>query len=75
MRAEQIRRGADPIAWPALLHPLRAALRKVAITLQLWRRRRRDRLEVARLDERTLRDIGLTRGDAEFLTNKPFWRA
>jgi len=26
------------------------------------------------LDERMLKDIGITRSDAEFLMNKPFWR-
>jgi Domain of unknown function (DUF1127) len=26
------------------------------------------------LADRMLHDIGLTRADAEFLTNKPFWR-
>ena len=40
-----------------------------------WRRRARDRAELANLDDRMLKDIGLTRGDAEFLSNKPFWRA
>jgi uncharacterized protein YjiS (DUF1127 family) len=39
-----------------------------------WRRRARDRAELASLDDRMLRDIGLTRSDAEFLSNKPFWR-
>jgi uncharacterized protein YjiS (DUF1127 family) len=39
-----------------------------------WRRRSRERAELAALDDRTLADIGLTRGDAEFLINKPFWR-
>ena len=52
------------------------AQRLLAI-LRLWRRRRRDRRELAKfalLDDRLLRDIGLTRGGAEFLINKPFWR-
>jgi uncharacterized protein YjiS (DUF1127 family) len=40
-----------------------------------WRRRARDRAELANLDDRMLKDIGLTRGDAEFLSDKPFWRA
>ena len=43
-------------------------------TLRLWRRRIRARAELAALDSRTLADIGLTRGEAEFLSNKPFWR-
>jgi len=43
-------------------------------TLREWRRRVRERQQLAALDERMLQDIGLTRGDAEFLMNKPFWR-
>jgi len=42
--------------------------------LREWRRRARDRSQLAQLDDRMLRDIGLTRADAEFLSNKPFWR-
>ena len=48
--------------------------RWVRATLHDWRRRHRDRQELARLDARTLADIGLTRGEAEFLINRPFWR-
>jgi len=43
-------------------------------TFREWRRRARDRAELASLDNRMLRDIGLTRADAEFLSNKSFWR-
>ena len=43
-------------------------------SLREWRRRTRERAELAALDDRTLKDIGLTRADAEFLSNKPFWR-
>jgi uncharacterized protein YjiS (DUF1127 family) len=39
-----------------------------------WQRRAQERAELARLDDRELLDIGLTRADAEFLINKPFWR-
>ena len=42
--------------------------------LSEWRRRLRDREQLARLDDRALLDIGLSRADAEFLVNKPFWR-
>ena len=48
--------------------------RHVVATLREWRRRSRERAELAALDDRTLKDIGLTRPDAEFLANKPFWR-
>ena len=47
---------------------------RVLATLRDWRRRAHDRAELASLDNRMLRDIGLTRADAEFLSNKPFWR-
>lgn len=53
--------------WGGFQNGVRAALRE-------WRRRRNGRLELARLDERMLRDIGLTRVDAEYEINKPFWR-
>jgi len=43
-------------------------------TLREWSRRNRERAELAALDDRMLKDIGLTRADAEFLSNKPFWR-
>jgi len=46
----------------------------VLAMLREWRRRAHDRAELAKLDDRMLRDIGLTRADAEFLGNKPFWR-
>jgi uncharacterized protein YjiS (DUF1127 family) len=43
-------------------------------TFHGWRRRARERAELAALDDRMLKDIGLTRADAEFLSDKPFWR-
>ena len=46
----------------------------VIATLREWRRRVHDRRQLARLGDSTLADIGLTRADAEFLSNKPFWR-
>ena len=39
-----------------------------------WRRRARDRAELAALDDRMLADIGISRAEAEFLSGKPFWR-
>lgn len=59
----------------AAVDTLHRGIRRLSALLRLWRRRRRDRRELTRLDDRTLKDIGLTRGDAEFLINKPFWRA
>ena len=43
-------------------------------TVSLWLRRLRERAELARLEERNLRDLGLTRADAAYELAKPFWR-
>ena len=40
----------------------------------LWRQRARQRSQLARLDDALLKDIGLTRCDAEMEAAKPFWR-
>ena len=40
-----------------------------------WRRRARERRELASLDSRTIRDLGLTPSDIQFEVNKPFWRS
>ena len=53
---------------------LMAAAHRIPAAIREWRRRMRDRARLAELDERMLRDIGLTRADTEFLINKPFWR-
>jgi len=53
---------------------LTVAARRALATLREWRRRAHDRAEIAKLDDRMLKDIGITRADAEFLSNKPFWQ-
>lgn len=40
-----------------------------------WNDRRRQRRELLELDEHLLKDIGITRVDAEWEGRKPFWRA
>jgi uncharacterized protein YjiS (DUF1127 family) len=54
--------------------PLAGTFTAFANVLQLWRRRAHDRQELAKLDQRSLRDLGLTEGGARFEANKPFWR-
>lgn len=53
------------------------ALRRVVLqiinTLHVWQERARQRRELAQLDDRMLRDIGLTRSDVYRETSKPFW--
>jgi len=39
-----------------------------------WQERARSRVLLGRLDDRMLRDVGLTRSDVEVETAKPFWR-
>ena len=51
----------------ALLHRAVAAFRE-------WRRCARSRAELVRLDDRALRDIGLTRAEVLREIDKPFWR-
>ena len=58
----------------AALDALSGAADRVLATLREWHQRSRERAELAALDDRMLRDIGLTRGDREFLANKPFWQ-
>jgi uncharacterized protein YjiS (DUF1127 family) len=43
-------------------------------TLREWRRRVRGRRELAGLGDHMLHDIGITRADAQYLANKPFWK-
>lgn len=54
-------------SWPTW----RSALDRV----RLWRRRARERADLARFSERELRDIGISAADAWREVNKPFWRA
>ncbi len=42
--------------------------------IRLWHRRSRERQQLARLDARMLRDIGITPYDADIECSKPFWR-
>jgi uncharacterized protein YjiS (DUF1127 family) len=81
MKAEMSRArscGPDRISqvtqWHVSPHRLSGFLSGVCAALREWRRRKNGRLELARLDERMLRDIGLTRAEADHEINKPFWR-
>ena len=54
----------------APIHPLAAAWMLVAS----WIERTRQRDALAALDDHSLRDIGITRAEAEREARKPFWR-
>ena len=57
--------------------PVRAArwLRRARDTIRLWQERSEGRAQLLRLDDHVLRDISITRLQAEAEANKPFWRA
>ena len=46
----------------------------IVATLREWRRRRVERGDLAGLDERTLRDIGLDPGTVYYEASQSFWR-
>lgn len=43
--------------------------------LQVWRQRAQGRRQLVHLNDHLLRDIGLTRHEAEKEYSKPFWQA
>ena len=47
---------------------------RLAETIAVGIERRRQRVALARLDDRMLRDIGLTTADVEGEVTKPFWK-
>jgi len=52
------------------------AIRKVLLArVAEWQQRSAGRRELLNLTERDLRDIGVTRSEAEAEANKPFWEA
>lgn len=55
-------------------HGTVAHLTRAADTLLGWLQRDRDRRILQALDERLLRDIGVSRGEVEAEVAKPFWR-
>ena len=56
-------------------HPTESILARVPGTLALWRKRARERAEIAKLSARDARDLGIDPGVLAYEANKPFWRA
>jgi uncharacterized protein YjiS (DUF1127 family) len=55
--------------------PLASRAAALGQLLASWRRRSRERHELAQLDRRAINDLGLTVGEVQFEASKPFWRA
>ncbi len=53
---------------------LRPVLARAARRIELWRRRARDRAELAQMSSLELRDIRYSRAEARYDASKPFWR-
>lgn len=56
----------------ALLRADTASLFGLLVT---WQKRSRYRIELASLDDRSLKDVGISRSDRDWEVAKPFWRA
>ncbi len=54
--------------------PLAGTFTAFGQILGTWRERARQRRELANLDYRTMRDLGISPTDVQFEANKPFWR-
>ncbi|UFX44831.1 DUF1127 domain-containing protein [Bradyrhizobium sp. 41S5] len=56
-------------------HHTLGLLNQVSDTLHVWWDRYERRRELSQWTERDLHDIGMSRSDIVFETDKPFWRA
>lgn len=68
-------------ASPPVLNPVRAGLRvtqeflvRILDRVAVWQERTAARRQLARLDDRMLRDIGIDRATADTEAAKPFWQ-
>ncbi len=82
MQAQNLNQSPDSVAWdaPASGWPagVQRALTATLATLRLWVRRSLQRSELRALidnDDRFFRDIGLSRADVYYESDKWFWRA
>lgn len=51
-----------------------ARLMNLWYAVERWRERARQRRDLLALDERMLRDIGISRADADRIGHTPFWK-
>ncbi len=69
--------GASSAAHDTHIPAARPANRSWSIlsTLLTWQSRSEGRRHLRELDDRLLKDVGLTRADAQYESSKPFWKA
>ena len=75
--ARGARPGKDSRGAPRLWLNVGQPMRPLAIlsrAVRVWRILKRTRRQLAELDDRQLRDVGLTRGQALREHSKPFWK-
>jgi uncharacterized protein YjiS (DUF1127 family) len=65
---------AIPLTRAALPFHRAASVRWILALMRVWHTRARSRRQLRELDDRALSDIGLTRSDACWEADKPFWR-
>ncbi len=65
-----------PVSTPAQprLRPTGGPWRRVVRMLAVWYDRESGRRQLARLDGRALRDIGITQAQANVEVDRPFWQ-
>ena len=74
MSATRMTTPLPPAATVRSAAPVGPGERLIAVVSR-WRERAHQRRQLASLDERLLRDVGLTRFQVEAEWRKPFWRA
>ncbi len=62
-------------SWSRFVHAVDGGLDSMVDTLLSWQRRHKDRMHLMALDDRLLRDIGISPADVDREASKPFWRS
>lgn len=59
---------------PVLRASMIAWIGRAVSIVSVWNLRARQRRELRELDDAILRDVGISRAEANFRADKPFWR-